>query len=250
MDVVIAALLHDVIEDTTANYEDVAVNFGRRVAEIVRENSDDMSLPKADRRRARIAAMPLKSREARLVKMADVTSNLRAIAVSPPAGWTAELKLGYLQGCRHLVDAGRGTDVAIERIFDQTAADVERPIRDEVPFSIEGREVAVRHLENAIGQAVHLVYLLNTENGAFGETEVDRLCELIGLSFPSARVQPAEAIYERQRWSILMVRIRTDSKDAVVDLAQRLWVAFGWRSEDGTFESKETTPSNSPYQFP
>ena len=108
MDVVIAALLHDVIEDTTANYEDVAVNFGKRVAEIVRENSDDISLPKADRRRARIAAMPLKSREARLVKMADVTSNLRAIAVSPPAGWTAERKLGYLQGCRHLVDAGRG----------------------------------------------------------------------------------------------------------------------------------------------
>ena len=70
MDVVIAALLHDVIEDTTAYYVDVAVNFGKRVAEIVRENSDDISLPKADRRRARIAAMPLKSREARLVKMA------------------------------------------------------------------------------------------------------------------------------------------------------------------------------------
>jgi (p)ppGpp synthase/HD superfamily hydrolase len=87
MDVVIAALLHDVVEDTSTSYEDVAANFGERVAEIVHESSDDMSLPKADRRRARIASMPLKSREARLVKMADVISNLRAIAVSPPAGW-------------------------------------------------------------------------------------------------------------------------------------------------------------------
>ncbi len=226
MDVIIAALLHDVVEDTPASYEDVAANFGERVAEIVRENSDDMSLPKAERRRARIAGMPLKSREARLVKMADVISNLRAIAVSPPAGWPAERKLGYLQGCRHLVEAGRGTDAALERIFDQTAADVERAIRDEVPFSIEGREVAMRHLENDIGQAVHLIYLPNTENCALGATEVDRLCELIGRSFPAATVQPAEAIYEGQRRSILMARIRSDSADAVVDLAQRLCVAF------------------------
>jgi len=228
-DMLIAAILHDVVEDTSASYEDVAKNFGERVAEIVRENSDDMTLPKAERRRARIAGMPLKSREARLIKMADVISNLRAIAVSPPAGWPANRKLGYLEGCRQLIDAGRGTDAAIERTFDQTAADVERTIRDEAPFSIDGREVAARHLENAIGQAVHLIYLPNTENCTLGEMEVDRLCEMIGRSFPSATVQSAEAVYEGNRRSILMARIRTDSTDAVVDLAQRLCIAFQQR---------------------
>jgi uncharacterized protein (UPF0147 family) len=228
-DTLIAAILHDVVEDTAASYEDVAKNFGERVAEIVRENSDDMTLPKAERRRARIAGMPLKSREARLVKMADVISNLRAIAVSPPAGWSADRKLGYLEGCRQLIDAGRGTDAAIERTFDQTADDVERTIRDEAPFSIDGREVAARHLENAIGQAVHLIYLPNTENRTLGEREVDRLCEMIGRSFPSATVQSAEAVYEGKRRSILMARIRTDSTDAVVDLAQRLCIAFQQR---------------------
>jgi uncharacterized protein (UPF0147 family) len=228
-DMLIAAILHDVVEDTSASYEDVAKNFGERVAEIVRENSDDMTLPKAERRRARIAGMPLKSREARLVKMADVISNLRAIAVSPPAGWPADRKFGYLEGCRQLIDAGRGTDAAIERTFDQTAADVERTIRDEAPFSIDGREVAARHLENAIGQAVHLIYLPNTENRTLGEREVDRLCEMIGRNFPSATVQSAEAVYEGKRRSILMARIRTDSTDAVVDLAQRLCIAFQQR---------------------
>jgi len=162
-DLLIAAILHDVVEDTPTSYENIAAKFGERVAQIVRENSDDMSLPKAERRRARIADMPLKSKEARLVKMADVISNLRAIAVSPPAGWPPERKLSYLEGCRQLIDAGRGTDAAMERIFDQTAADVERTIRDQAPFSIDGREVAARHLENAIGQAVHLIYLPNTE---------------------------------------------------------------------------------------
>ena len=228
-DLLIAAILHDVVEDTPTSYENIAAKFGERVAQIVRENSDDMSLPKAERRRARIADMPLKSKEARLVKMADVISNLRAIAVSPPAGWPPERKLSYLEGCRQLIDAGRGTDAAMERIFDQTAADVERTIRDQAPFSIDGREVAARHLENAIGQAVHLIYLPNTENQSFGVLEIDRLCELIGRSFPSATVQPAEALYEGKRRSLLMVRIRTDSTDAVVDLAQRLCLAFQQR---------------------
>jgi (p)ppGpp synthase/HD superfamily hydrolase len=62
-DTLIAAILHDVVEDTAASYEDVAKNFGERVAEIVRENSDDMTLPKAERRRARIAGMPLNQEE-------------------------------------------------------------------------------------------------------------------------------------------------------------------------------------------
>ena len=229
MDMVIAALLHDVVEDTPRTYEDVATSFGERVAEIVRENSDDMSLPKADRRRTRIAAMALKSKEARIVKMADIISNLRAIAVSPPAGWSTERKLGYLKGCRQVVDAARGTEGSIERIFDETAADVERAIRDDATFRIDGREVVARHLESEIGQAVHLVYLLNTEDRALEVTDIDRLCELIGQRFPAATVQPAEAVYERGRRSILMVRIRTDSTEAVVELAQRLCVEFRQR---------------------
>src|SRR5262245_14086844 len=106
---------------------------------------------------------------------------------------------------------------------------IECTIRDEAPFSIDGREVAARHLENAIGQAVHLIYLPNTENCTLGEREVDRLCEMIGRSFPSATVQSAEAVYEGNRRSILMARIRTDSTDAVVDLAQRLCIAFQQR---------------------
>ena len=229
MDMVLAALLHDVVEDTSTTYEDIVANFGEHVAQIVHENSDDMSLPKDERRRARIAAMPLKSREAKIVKMADVISNLRAIAVSPPAGWSAERKLGYLNACRELVDAARGTEPGIERMFDETAAKVESTVREESPFAIEGREVAARHLENAIGQPVHLIYLPNTENRTLGESDIDRLCELIGRSFPAATVQRAEALFEGKRRSILMARIRTDITDAVVQLAQRLCISFHQR---------------------
>jgi len=105
MDVLIAALLHDVLEDTRSGYDELAAAFGERVARIVQEDSDDMTLPKPERRRARLAGISKKSREARLVKFADIISNLRAIAVSPPAGWSNDRRLGYLGSCRNLVDA-------------------------------------------------------------------------------------------------------------------------------------------------
>jgi hypothetical protein len=162
-DTLIAALLHDVVEDTYLTFDAVAERFGTHVADVVRENSDDMSIPKDERRRARIAAMAHKSRDARLIKVADVISNLRAIAISPPAGWPTDRKLGYLDSCRKLIDAGRGTNQAIEDMFDHTAADAERAIREQAPFSINGQEIAERHLEKAIGQAVHQIYLANTE---------------------------------------------------------------------------------------
>ena len=42
-------------------------------------------------------------------------------------------------------------------------------------------------------------------------------------------ILPAEAIYEGRRRPILMARIRTDSTEAVVELAQRLCIAFDQR---------------------
>lgn len=224
-----AALLHDVIEDTHFGPDDVTAAFGARVTSIVIENSDDMSLPKDERRRHRIAAMATKSHPARIVKMADVISNLRAVVVSPPAGWSSDRKLGYLDGCRQLIDAGRGANAVLEGLFDQTAHDVECAVRDQAAFEIEGHAVAVRHLENAVGQPVHLIYLPNTGCRALTDEDIDTFALTLARSFPSVTVQQAEAIYEGRRRSILLARIRTDSTDAIVASAQRLCIEFRQR---------------------
>jgi HD domain len=226
MDVLIAALLHDVLEDTRTGYDELAAAFGERVARIVQENSDDMTLPKPERRRARLAGISKKSREARLVKFADMISNLRAILHSPPAGWSNDRKLGYLDQCRNLVDAGRGSNAEIERIFDDTAKAVEQAIRTECLHDIDGSASVRRELEAAIGQPVHLVYVPNTRCRPLGAGDIDLLCQTIARIFPSATVQTAEGIHDSRRRSMLIGRIRTDSSDAVVDLAQRLCIAF------------------------
>ncbi|MGI6247108.1 MAG: HD domain-containing protein [Pseudochelatococcus sp.] len=228
-ELLIAALLHDVVEDTPISAEDLAAAFGARVARIVVENSDDMTLPKDERRRQRIAAMAHKSPEARIVKTADVISNLRAIAVSPPAGWGMDRRLGYLEGCRQLISAGRGANAVIETLFDETAAEAERAIRADAGLEGDGADVIARHLDSVIGQAVHLVYVPNTAKRAITDADMDLLCETISRNFPSATVQHADSIFDGSRRQILLARIRSDSTDAVVALAQRLCIVFDQR---------------------
>ncbi|MBI4906605.1 MAG: bifunctional (p)ppGpp synthetase/guanosine-3',5'-bis(diphosphate) 3'-pyrophosphohydrolase [Acidobacteria bacterium] len=103
--VVIAALLHDTIEDTGVTREQLTREFGADVASLVVEVTDDKSLPKAERKRLQIASAPHKSRRAQLIKIADKISNLRSIVVSPPPEWSYERKREYFEWARRVVEA-------------------------------------------------------------------------------------------------------------------------------------------------
>src|SRR6478752_2600043 len=76
---VIAALLHDAVEDQEVPLEIIAREFGEHVAGIVMEVTDNKELPKEKRKREQIKNASKKSRDAKLVKLADKTSNLRTI---------------------------------------------------------------------------------------------------------------------------------------------------------------------------
>jgi (p)ppGpp synthase/HD superfamily hydrolase len=91
--VVIAALLHDAIEDQGVSAETIASEFGQHVADIVMEVTDDKTLPKDERKRKQIESAPKKSREAKVIKLADKTSNVRAVANSPASDWPGERRL-------------------------------------------------------------------------------------------------------------------------------------------------------------
>jgi (p)ppGpp synthase/HD superfamily hydrolase len=84
---VIAALLHDVVEDAGVTKDELVEAFGSDVADLVMEVTDDKSLPKAERKRLQIVTAPKKSVRAQIIKLADKISNVRAIvAARPPIG--------------------------------------------------------------------------------------------------------------------------------------------------------------------
>src|ERR1700687_5413068 len=53
-ELVAAGWLHDAIEDTATTQEELAETFGERVAALVVEVTDDMTLPKNERRRRQV----------------------------------------------------------------------------------------------------------------------------------------------------------------------------------------------------
>ena len=120
-DAVIAALLHDAIEDQDVTAEMIASEFGKHVAEIVVKVTDDKSLPKAERKAIQVAHAATLSPGAKLIKLADKISNLRSVATSPPADWPQRQRLEYVEWCRKVVAGLRGTNAMLEKLFDETA---------------------------------------------------------------------------------------------------------------------------------
>ena len=117
--VIEAALLHDTIEDTETTPAELRKRFGRKVASIVGEVTDDKALPKAERKRLQVEHAPHISREAKLVKLADKISNLRDMAASAPKTWPKSRVREYFDWAKRVVDALRGVHPRLERIFDE-----------------------------------------------------------------------------------------------------------------------------------
>ncbi|HYD31422.1 MAG TPA: HD domain-containing protein [Azospirillaceae bacterium] len=117
---VIAGLLHDAIEDTDATREEIEALFGAEVAGVVAEVTDDKRLPKAERKRKQVEHVPYISTRARLLKLADKTSNLRAMVTSPPFDWDLARKAEYFAWAKEVIDAGcRGLNTRLESWFDE-----------------------------------------------------------------------------------------------------------------------------------
>lgn len=116
--VLIAAVLHDTVEDTETSEQELIREFGQEIASIVLEVTDDQLLPTAERKRLQVEYASRISRQAKLVKLADKICNLRDIATSPPAGWSVERKQAYFDWAKSVIDGLRGVHPVLEEIFD------------------------------------------------------------------------------------------------------------------------------------
>jgi len=119
-ELVAAGWLHDTIEDTETTREELAGKFGERVASLVVEVTDDMSLPKPARRQKQIEDAPHKSPGAKLIKIADKVSNIGARIVSDPSEAEREDLIDYVDWAEKVVAGCRGGNATLDRTFDDT----------------------------------------------------------------------------------------------------------------------------------
>ncbi|KAK3761696.1 hypothetical protein RRG08_016128 [Elysia crispata] len=117
--VIQAALLHDTVEDTDTSFYELQAEFGEDVANLVKEMTDDKSLPKAERKALQISHASQASYRAKLVKLADKLYNLRDLRRCTPEGWSEERVQEYFEWASQVVAGLRGTNQTMEDALDQ-----------------------------------------------------------------------------------------------------------------------------------
>lgn len=85
---IIAALLHDTVEDTQTTLDEISERFGKEVSGYVKELSDDRSLSKEERKRLQVINASHKSVGAAQIKFADKLYNLTDLLNNPPEEWS------------------------------------------------------------------------------------------------------------------------------------------------------------------
>jgi guanosine-3',5'-bis(diphosphate) 3'-pyrophosphohydrolase len=122
VNVLVAAILHDTVEDTETTFAELEAGFGPVVTALVRELTDDKTLPRGERKRLQLERAATASSGAKQIKLADKICNLRDIRETPPADWSADRKAAYLEWATQVVDACRGANPRLEAVFDEMLA--------------------------------------------------------------------------------------------------------------------------------
>jgi GTP diphosphokinase / guanosine-3',5'-bis(diphosphate) 3'-diphosphatase len=124
----LAAILHDTVEDTETSPEELEERFGAQVCSVVMEATDDKDLPKAERKRLQIVNAPHKSVRARAVKIADKISNLRDIVHTPPPDWGETRIREYVLWSEKVVAGLRGHHPALEAAYDEVFCEARKTL--------------------------------------------------------------------------------------------------------------------------
>ncbi len=131
----IAAILHDTIEDTNTQPEEIETLFGKQVADIVIEVTDDKTLAKAERKRLQVLQASSKSLLARKLKLADKICNVYDIIHHPPDHWPVERKLDYLDWAEQVLAGLKGANEFLEKELSDVLAEGRRIFLPQRPRS-------------------------------------------------------------------------------------------------------------------
>ncbi len=121
-----AAILHDTVEDTETSFAEIEEHFGASVADIVHEVTDDKSLKKEVRKKLQEESAPHASPRAKQLRIADKICNLRDIMHHPPSNWSMERKREYLLWTNRVVAGCSGVNGRLDKAYNETARAVAR----------------------------------------------------------------------------------------------------------------------------
>ncbi len=115
-----AGYLHDTLEDTVVTFADLRQAFGADIAGLVLCATDDDALPRSLQKQRQVEGAPQLSARAQQLRVCDKISNLRAIGVSPPTGWSTTRKVEYFQWAKRVVGGCHLAGSEMTDLFEET----------------------------------------------------------------------------------------------------------------------------------
>lgn len=103
-DIIVAALLHDAIEDAKTPYDLIVSKCGSRVANYVQEITGDRSLTSKERKRLQVEMASKRSAAAAEIIMAEKLYNLKDLLQNPPLNWSDERIDAYFRWAKNEID--------------------------------------------------------------------------------------------------------------------------------------------------
>lgn len=138
IELLIAAILHDVIEDTVdpgPEKEQLTVfigeKFGKNVLSVILEVTDDKNLTKEERKKLQIDLSSVRSINARKLIIADKTLNIHDISENPPVDWSNKRITDYFDWAEKVVTNVRGLNRVLDEVFDKTLSQARKKYQSE-----------------------------------------------------------------------------------------------------------------------
>ena len=119
-ELLLAALLHDTLEDTETRVSELEEKFGAEVCALVQEVTDDKSLSKARRKQLLVEMAGRMSPGARQLLLADKCSNMKDLLKAVPLGWSRTRVREYFLWGQELLEQLRGTNAGLEGAYRRT----------------------------------------------------------------------------------------------------------------------------------
>lgn len=134
-DLLSAAALHDVIEDTAREDREIrqlekiiGQKFGNKVLNIIWEVTDNKQLPFQERKQKQIQDTPHLSQEAKKIKIADKICNITDLKEAPPVGWSRDRKNSYIEWSTKVIEGAKGVNKELEAYFAKISREAYKTI--------------------------------------------------------------------------------------------------------------------------
>lgn len=130
VNLIVAAILHDVIEDSPTTREDLTRLFNTDVSDLVVELTDEEGISEADRWQAQIDHAPFISSRAKIIKTADKISNLRELFYDPPTNWPLEKQKAYVKWGVDVFKGLKGQNEKLDALFGESVSQLENKFEE------------------------------------------------------------------------------------------------------------------------